>query len=97
MATSTTTVRMDEDLKRDFDAVVAGIGLNANAAFNVFARKVVAVGGIPFDMRDPALARRRLTEGVPVYRPRVSEGGNPVLPADWDDEGDEAYDGALAR
>ncbi len=53
MATATTTARMDEALKRDFDTVVSEIGPSANTAFLEFVRKVVAVGGIPFEMRDP--------------------------------------------
>ena len=41
MALATFSVRMDESLKRQFDALCSDFGMNATTAFNVFARAVV--------------------------------------------------------
>ncbi|MCD8365307.1 MAG: type II toxin-antitoxin system RelB/DinJ family antitoxin [Clostridiales bacterium] len=51
MALSTFSVRMDENLKRQFDALCADFGMNATTAFNVFARAVVRERKIPFEIR----------------------------------------------
>ena len=48
MAQATFSVRMDETLKRQFDALCADFGMNATTAFNVFARAVVRERRIPF-------------------------------------------------
>jgi len=42
------TVRMDEDIKRQFDETLDNIGLNASVAVNMFARLVIREKGIPF-------------------------------------------------
>jgi len=44
------TVRMDNDLKKNFDDLCAQFGMSANAAMNVFARAVVQRGRIPFEV-----------------------------------------------
>jgi addiction module RelB/DinJ family antitoxin len=51
MAQATFSVRMDEDLKRQFDALCADFGMNATTAFNVFARAVVRERKIPFEIQ----------------------------------------------
>ena len=48
MAQATFSVRMDETLKRQFDALCADFGMNATTAINVFARAVVRERRIPF-------------------------------------------------
>lgn len=54
MAQSTFSVRMDEGLKKQFDALCANFGMNATTAFNVFARAVVRERKIPFEIQaDP--------------------------------------------
>lgn len=50
MAQATFSVRMDENLKRQFDALCADFGMNATTAFNVFARAVVRERRIPFEI-----------------------------------------------
>lgn len=51
MAQATFSVRMDENLKRQFDALCAEFGMNATTAFNVFARAVVRERKIPFEIQ----------------------------------------------
>lgn len=50
MAQATFSVRMDENLKRQFDALCADFGMNATTAFNIFARAVVRERRIPFEI-----------------------------------------------
>lgn len=51
MAQAAFSVRMDETLKRQFDALCTEFGMNATTAFNVFARAVVRERKIPFEIQ----------------------------------------------
>lgn len=51
MAQATFSIRMDEDLKRQFDELCVDFGMNATTAFNVFARAVVRERKIPFEIK----------------------------------------------
>ncbi len=51
MALATFSVRMDENLKRQFDTLCAEFGMNATTAFTVFARAVVREQKIPFEIK----------------------------------------------
>ena len=42
------TVRMDSQLKKNFDALCREFGMSANAAMNIFANAVVRTRSIPF-------------------------------------------------
>ena len=50
MAQTNINIRMDEDLKRDFDSLCNDLGLTMTAAFNVFAKTVVRQQRIPFEI-----------------------------------------------
>ena len=50
MAQSTFSVRMDENLKRQFDALCSDVGMTASTAFNIFAKTVVRERKIPFEI-----------------------------------------------
>ena len=50
MAQSTFSVRMDENLKRQFDSLCSDFGMTASTAFNIFARTVVRERKIPFEI-----------------------------------------------
>jgi len=50
MSQTTLSVRMDEDLKRRFDAFCSDVGMNASVAVNLFARAVVREQRIPFEI-----------------------------------------------
>lgn len=47
----TTTLRLNDDLKKDCDAVLDDIGLSFSAAVTIFMREVVRTGAIPFQLR----------------------------------------------
>ena len=51
MATTSYTHRIDQDLRKQSEAVYAALGMSLGTAINVFLKKSVAVGGFPFDVR----------------------------------------------
>lgn len=48
MSTTTITIRMDENLKKRFEALCDELGLNTTTAFTIFAKAVVRENGLPF-------------------------------------------------
>jgi len=54
MAQTAMTIRMDNDLKVQFDALCDEFGMSTNTAFNIFARAVVRKRRIPFTIEAPA-------------------------------------------
>ena len=54
MAQTAMTIRMDQDLKVQFDALCNEFGMSTNTAFNIFARAVVRKRSIPFAIEAPA-------------------------------------------
>ena len=50
MAQSTFSVRMDENLKKQFDMLCNEFGMTASTAINIFARAVVYQQRIPFEI-----------------------------------------------
>ena len=51
MAQVSMTVRMDAQLKKNFDALCQQFGMSANTAMNVFANAVVIYRKIPFEIK----------------------------------------------
>jgi len=45
------TTNIDEELKREAEAIFNELGLNMSTAMNIFLRYSVRYGGIPFDLR----------------------------------------------
>ena len=62
MAQATFSVRMDENLKNQFDALCRDFGMNTSTAINVFARAVVRERRIPFEIfsGEPLSSRKPL-------------------------------------
>ncbi|MEM1486451.1 type II toxin-antitoxin system RelB/DinJ family antitoxin (plasmid) [Oscillospiraceae bacterium PP1C4] len=50
MAQTTLSIRMDENVKRDFDAFCADVGMNTSVAINLFAKAVLREKRIPFEI-----------------------------------------------
>ena len=50
MATVNRSIRMDTELKKQADAMLADMGLNMTTAMNMFLRQVVRQGKIPFEI-----------------------------------------------
>lgn len=54
MALTAKTIRMDNELKVQLDALCDEFGMSANTAFNIFERAVVRKRRIPFTIESPA-------------------------------------------
>ena len=50
MAQTTFSVRMDADIKKQFDDFCAKVGMNTTTAFNLFARAVLRENRLPFEI-----------------------------------------------
>lgn len=61
MAQTNVNIRMDEDLKRDFDALCVEMGLTMTTAFTVFAKAVTKKRAIPFMISAESFIIRRET------------------------------------
>jgi DNA-damage-inducible protein J len=73
MAQTNINIRIDETLKRDFDAVCNDLGLTMSAAVNVFAKTVTRRKAIPFEIsaeEDPFFSpenQKRLLRAISDY------------------------------
>ena len=54
MANTNVNIRMDADLKKQFEAFCADMGMSMSTAFNIFARKAVREYRIPFEISGDA-------------------------------------------
>lgn len=52
MATTNLTVRVDEDIRKEFDSFCENVGLNATSAVNMFIKAVVRTRTLPFIVTD---------------------------------------------
>lgn len=43
-------IRLDEELKKKTEVLLADMGLNMTTAVNIFLRQVLRTGGIPFEI-----------------------------------------------
>ncbi len=50
MAQTNINIRMDENLKQQFDHLCTELGLNMSTAFNIFAKTMVRQQKIPFEV-----------------------------------------------
>lgn len=48
MAQTNINIRMDEELKRQFEALCQNIGMSMTTAFTIFAKKMVSENKVPF-------------------------------------------------
>jgi len=70
MAQTTLSIRMDETLKKQFDAICNDFGMNVSTAINIFAKTIVRERRIPFEIiasDDPfysTINQQRLRESI---------------------------------
>lgn len=87
MAQVSMTVRMDSQLKQQFDALCAEFGMSANTAMNIFARAVVQRGRIPFEIRsERAMLLDEGYEAFKAMRAWAESGNTPDLTMEEIDE-----------
>lgn len=78
MAQSTVNIRMDEDIKREFDRVCNELGINMSIAINILAKKMIREERIPFEVSvDPFYAKSN-TEALRRSAKQI-EDGNVVV------------------
>jgi DNA-damage-inducible protein J len=53
MAQTTLSIRMDENVKKQFDAFCTNVGMNTSVAINLFAKAVLRERRIPFEIALP--------------------------------------------
>ncbi len=53
------SVRMDEDLKKEFEELCNDFGMNMTTAINIFAKAVVRERKIPFEIQESKKAKAR--------------------------------------
>lgn len=61
MAQASVSIRMDADLKRQFEDFCNAVGMNMTTAFNIFAKATVREQKIPFEIS---------TKKDPFYSPK---------------------------
>lgn len=95
MGTTNLTVRMDETIKAQFDALCTEIGLTPSTAINIFARQMVREQGFPFavsaaqpnvETRAAMLEAREIAAGrIPAKRYNTPREALAALDAEEDD------------
>lgn len=77
MAQATFSVRMDENLKKQFDALCSDFGMTASTAINVFARAVVREKKIPFEITssEPEVTREKAMKAFMALREEAKKNG----------------------
>ena len=78
MAQSAVTVRIDFELKSQFDKLCKQFGMSVNTAFNVFVSAVVMQKKIPFEVQAPQ--QSDLTTGLEAFRRIRKMAENGQLP-----------------
>ena len=74
MAQTAMTVRVDNNIKRQFDALCEQFGMSVNAAINVFINAVVRTRSIPFTISaEEDQTGKRLLESLYEPHPETPE------------------------
>ncbi|MBO7069323.1 MAG: type II toxin-antitoxin system RelB/DinJ family antitoxin [Bacteroidaceae bacterium] len=83
MAQVSMTVRMDSQLKQNFDALCSRMGMSVNAAINIFANAVVRTRGIPFRISaNPTEVEDQALKEFREFRKMVASSDRPELTLD---------------
>lgn len=71
----TTTLRIDDKLKADCDAVFSDLGINMTSAITLFLKQVVRTKGIPFEISCmPYIINLRIEDKLAEARADVAAG-----------------------
>lgn len=77
------TVRMDSEVKKQFDELCKDFGMSSNTAFNIFARTVIKKQRIPFEVESEREAViRRGWEAAERIRQQSVENGTSNMTLD---------------
>ena len=73
MAQTAMTVRLDSQLKAQFDQLCEEFGMSANTAFNVFVKAVIRSRSIPFAINVQDKDSRRAIDAFDALRQEAAE------------------------
>lgn len=59
--TSNYTIRLDNKLRQEAEALFADLGLNLATAFQIFLRQAIQEQGLPFEVKKKSFNKRTLT------------------------------------
>lgn len=79
MAQTNINIRMDENLKKQFDSFCSEVGMSMSTAFNIFARTVVRQRKIPFEIsteKDPFYSAENIERLKKSIEQMEKTGGN---------------------
>lgn len=75
MAKVSTNISIDENVKRDAQALFADLGMDLSTAINIYLKKAIAEQGIPFDVKISGFNKATLKaisnveKGIDVHGP----------------------------
>lgn len=73
MAQTAMTVRLDSQLKAQFDQLCEEFGMSANTAFNIFVKAVIRSGSIPFSINVQDKEGKRAIDSFDALRQEAAE------------------------
>ncbi len=84
MAQVAITVRLDSDVKSQFDSLCQDFGMSANTAFNVFVNAVIRNRCIPFTIESSRMSdsQQKALKAVAAMRAKAEETGISELSLD---------------
>ena len=86
MAQSAMTVRLDSEMKAQFDSLCEQFGMSANTAINVFVNAVVRSRSIPFSItlprREKLTTQEKAQKAFDAMRARAEKSTEPELTLD---------------
>lgn len=84
MPQTTISIRVDQSLKRNFDALCEAFGITTSAAFNIFMKAVVRERRIPFEIKAPNIenTNSKALQAFNAMREIVAESETPYLSLD---------------
>ena len=78
MAQSTVNIRMDEEIKREFDRVCNELGINMSIAINILAKKMIREERIPFEVSVDPFYTKSNAEALRRSAQQIADGKTVV-------------------
>lgn len=84
MPQTTISIRVDQSLKKNFDALCEAFGITTSAAFNIFMKAVVRERRIPFEIKAPSneSVNLKALKAFNAMREIVADSDTPYLSLD---------------
>ena len=89
MAQTAMTIRMDSELKAEFDKLCSEFGMSANTAFNIYVKTVVRQRRIPFPIEAEPIEKARSEFRDSFYKMREMAVENGLVGMSLEDINEE--------